>query len=138
MFYRNIMISLAPLQAIQFQVSWNHFSVRTGGTRHGTGGTGLAINDTEALEYLAFIKVVITNVMYNWGKEWQLLCWFWELSFTSHSIRIRIWTVRSWNWKPSSVQFNFLAMASKQYRPFQLKLSTKMKSRKGVEKWLWY
>ena len=84
----------------------------------------LAINDTWTLEYIAFIKVVITNVIYHWGEEWQLLCWFWELSFTSHSIRIRIWTVCSWNWKPSSVQFNFLVMASKQPSGNMVELST--------------
>ena len=132
------MISLAHLEAIQFEVSWNHFSVRTGWAGHGTCGTGLAINDTWTLEYLAFIKVMITNVIYHWGEEWQLICWLWELSFTSHSITIRIWAAYSWNWKPSSVEFNFLVMASKQYGPFQWKLSTKMKSRKGVEKWLRY
>ena len=84
----------------------------------------LAINDTWTLEYIAFIKVVITNVIYHWGEEWQLLCWFWELSFTSHSIRIRIWTVCTWNWKPSSVQFNFLVMASKQPSGNMVELST--------------
>ena len=86
----------------------------------------LAINDTWTLEYIAFIKVVITNVIYHWGEEWQLLCWFWELSFKSDSIRIRIWTVSSWNWKPSSVQFKFLVMASKQPSGNMVELSTSL------------
>ena len=84
----------------------------------------LAINDTWTLEYITFIKAVITNVIYHWGEEWQLLSWFWELSFTSHSIRIQTWTACSWNWKPSNVQFNFLVMALKQPNGNMVELST--------------
>ena len=73
---------------------------------------------------IKFIKVEITNVIYHWGEDWQLLCWIQELSFISHSIRIRIRTVCSWHWKPSSVQFNFLVMALKQLSGNMVELST--------------
>ena len=84
----------------------------------------LAITNTWTLEYIVFIKVVIINMIYHWGAEWQLLSWFWKLSLKSHSIRIQIWTVCSWNWKPSSVQFNFLVMSLKQPSGNMVELST--------------
>ena len=92
----------------------------------------LAINDTWTLEYIVFIKVVITNVIDHWGEEWQFFCLFWELRFKSHSIRIRFWTLRSSNWKASSVQFNFLFMASKQPNGNMVELSTLTWGKKEV------
>ena len=76
------------------------------------------------MEYIAFIKVLITNVIYHWEEEQQFLCSFQAWSFTSYSIRIWIWTVCSWHWKPTSAQFNFLVMTLKQPSGYMVELST--------------
>ena len=67
---------------------------------------------------------MITNVIYHWEEEQQFLCSFQAWSFTSYSIRIWLWTVCSWHWKPTSAQFNFLVMTLKQPSGYMVELST--------------
>ena len=48
----------------------------------------------------------------------------WGIKIHISSIRIRIWTICSWHWNPSSAQFTFLVMASKQASGNMVELST--------------
>ena len=72
--------------------------------------------------YKQYLELGVQRDISLRGRATSLLIW--GIKFHISSIRIRIWTICSWHWKPSSVQFNFLVMASKQASGNMVELST--------------